>query len=312
MSYAMITIRSALLAIAVSILALTGALADEGGWRVGKVSGEVWFGQPGVQAVALTRDSVLEAGGTVRTGQDGRVLLTRGAETILVSPNTSIALSKDSARSMTTVLQQAGSILLDVEKRNHRHFEIATPHLAAVVKGTKFNVIVDDFGSRVGVRQGEVEVTDYASGQHVLLRPDQQASVSLQGPGGITLGGSGKMNPVRQGTPRTSPVRTTTISAGLRTGIPAVDGERTAASATAPAGSAERATPARPRAVEERTFTGIVMDWSGLGGKRRTFDKDDIAIAAVPGLVGVSVAIGVTAFRWRRRRSEKKQKKAGK
>ena len=299
------------MAIAVVILAASGAAADESGWRVSKVSGEVWFSLADVQAVALSRDNVLEAGGTVRTGQDGRVLLTRGTETILVSPNTSISLSKDADRSMTTLLQQAGSILLEVDKRNHRHFEIATPHLAAVVKGTKFNVIVDDFGSRVGVREGEVEVTDYASGQHVLVRPEQQASVSLQGPGGITLGGSGKLNPIRKGTPRASPIRTTTTNAGLRAGIPAIAGERTGA-ASAPAGSAERAAPTRRRTSEERTYTGIVMDWSGLGGKRRTFDKDDIAIAAVPGLVGVSVAIGVTAFRWRRRRSEKKQSKAGK
>ena len=44
---------------------------------------------------------------------------------------------------------EAGSILLDVEKRNVQHFEVETPYLAAVVKGTQFRVTVGPTGSRV-------------------------------------------------------------------------------------------------------------------------------------------------------------------
>ena len=42
----------------------------------------------------------------------------------------------------TTIIQQAGSILLEVEKRNVKHFQVETPYLAAVVKGTQFRVTV--------------------------------------------------------------------------------------------------------------------------------------------------------------------------
>ncbi len=51
----------------------------------------------------------------------------------------------------TTIVQQAGSILLEVEKRNVRHFEVETPYLAAVVKGTQFRVSVNAASTRIDV-----------------------------------------------------------------------------------------------------------------------------------------------------------------
>lgn len=314
MKYAGQRLVPALLAVFVAILALAMPAFADGEWRVGKVSGEVWFTVPGVQTVALGGDAVLKPGDTVRTGQDGRVLLLRGAQSILVSPNSTISLSEDATAARTTVLQQAGSILVEVDKRGHQHFEVATPHLAAVVKGTRFDVVVDDFGSRVGVEQGEVEVTDYTSGQGVVLKRDQQARVSLQGPGGLVLGGTGKMNPIRQGAPRNSPVRMT-VGIGLRASIPAVsDGVRVAASQEAhpsPAAQTSSSPDKQPR--KEPGMTSVLFSWKGdSGGRKQAFGRDDIAMAAVPAIVGLSVAVGVTAVRWRRRRNEKKQQKAGK
>jgi hypothetical protein len=64
----------------------------------------------------------------IRTGRNGRVLLERGEETILVAPNSVIGLplEKKDGQS-TTIVQQAGSILLEVEKRNVKHFEVEPP-----------------------------------------------------------------------------------------------------------------------------------------------------------------------------------------
>src|ERR1044072_5741269 len=72
------------------------AIAQDDSWRVSKSSGEVWFDEPGAQPAALSDDTVLNPGSSVRTGANGRVLLSRGAETIMVSPNTvmQIPLSK--------------------------------------------------------------------------------------------------------------------------------------------------------------------------------------------------------------------------
>ncbi len=66
----------------------------------------------------------------------------RGEETILISPNSVVGLPTEKKDGLsTTIMQQAGSILLEVEKRNIKHFEVETPYLAAVVKGTQFRVI---------------------------------------------------------------------------------------------------------------------------------------------------------------------------
>ena len=82
----------------------------------------------------------------------------------------------------TTIIHQSGSILLDVEKRNVKHFEVETPYLAAVVKGTQFRVTVEQGAARVDVVRGQVEVTDFKSGQFAMVQPGQAAQVSAVWP----------------------------------------------------------------------------------------------------------------------------------
>ena len=116
--------------------------------------------------------TTLKPGDYIRTGQTGRVLLVRGAESMLISPNSVIHIPKENKDGMsTTIVQRAGTILFDVEKRNVKHFEVDTPYLAAVVKGTQFQVTVDKNESRVDVRRGQVEVLDFKSGQYALVHP---------------------------------------------------------------------------------------------------------------------------------------------
>ncbi|MGZ3292816.1 MAG: FecR domain-containing protein, partial [Xanthobacteraceae bacterium] len=136
---------SRILTMAFVLGAASGALAAEDGvWRVSKSSGEVWTTTSGAQQASLTQEDVLKPGDTIRTGRNGRVLLVRGEETILVSPNSVIGLPTEKKDGLsTTILQQAGSVLLEVEKRNVKHFEVETPYLAAVVKGTQFRVTVN-------------------------------------------------------------------------------------------------------------------------------------------------------------------------
>ena len=128
----------------------------------------------GAQQASLTQEDVLKPGDTIRTGRNGRVLLVRGEETILVSPNSVIGLPTEKKDGLsTTILQQAGSILLEVEKRNVKHFEVETPYLAAVVKGTQFRVSVNATSTSVDVLRGQVEVADFKSGQIAQVMPGQ-------------------------------------------------------------------------------------------------------------------------------------------
>lgn len=181
--------------------------ADDGAWSVKKSSGEVWMGSGDVQQASVRTDEVLKPGDTVRTGRNGRVLLVRGEESILIAPNSVIGLPAEKKEGLsTTITQQAGSILLEVEKKNVKHFEVETPYLAAVVKGTQFRVTVSASGATVDVVRGQVEVADFRSGQIAQVMPGQHATAFSHGNAGLSLGGSGSLQPIQNGQPRASSV----------------------------------------------------------------------------------------------------------
>src|SRR5207253_239438 len=165
-------------AIAIMLCAGTGAMAEEdAAWLVSKTSGDVWITAQGVQQASLAQEAQLRSGDAIRTGRNGRVLLIRGEESILVSPNSVLGIPAEKQQGLsTTIFQQAGSILLEVEKRNVKHFEVETPYLAAVVKGTQFRVSVNAAGTRVDVLRGQVEVADFKSGQIAQVLPGQIAT----------------------------------------------------------------------------------------------------------------------------------------
>ena len=181
--------------------------AEDGTWSVSKSSGEVWVTTTGAEPVSLSHEEILKPGDTIRTGRTGRVLLVRGEETILISPNSVIGLPAEKKEGLsTTIVQQAGSILLEVEKRNVKHFEVETPYLAAVVKGTQFSVTVKPASTSVDVRRGQVEVSDFKSGQIAQVMPGQVATAFAHGKPGLVLSGSGTFNPIEQGKPRASSI----------------------------------------------------------------------------------------------------------
>ncbi len=180
---------------------------EDGVWSVSKSSGEVWMTTTGAQPVSLKQEEILKPGDTVRTGHNGRVLLVRGEETILVSPNSVIGLPAEKKEGLaTTIVQQAGSILLEVEKQNVKHFEVETPYLAAVVKGTQFRVSVNAASTSVDVFRGQVEVADFKSGQVAQVMPGQVATAFAYGKPGLSLSGSGTFNSIEQRKPRASSI----------------------------------------------------------------------------------------------------------
>jgi hypothetical protein len=205
--FTMFCLKLLLAALAVVVFSGSIAGAQDVVWRVNKASGDVTISASGAQPVALSATSSLNPGDVIRTGANGRVLLVRGAETMLITANSVVGLPNEQKDGLsTTILQQAGTILLEVEKRNVKHFQVETPYLAAVVKGTQFRVTVDKDDSRVDVLRGQVEVVDFKTGQYTQVFPDQSARVSAQGTGGLSVSGTGLMSPIQQGTPRRSSV----------------------------------------------------------------------------------------------------------
>lgn len=199
----------------VGVFSSVAANADDATWQIGKSSGEVWVVSEGAQPASLGAQAEIKAGDVIRTGRTGRVLLKRGEETILVAPNSEIGIPQKPEDGLsTTILQKAGSILLSVEKRNVKHFEVETPYLAAVVKGTQFRIDVDSAGARVNVARGQVEVADFKSGQIAQVMPGQLARVSLDAASGIKLTGAGTHLPIVNGAPRAPSIERLSVPRG--------------------------------------------------------------------------------------------------
>ncbi len=291
----------------VLLMFVTGAVAQNAAWHVSKSSGDVWVTHSGAAPVSLTDETTFNPGDKIRTGQNGRALLLRGEESIMVSPNSVIGIPKDQRDGMsTTIIQQAGTILLDVEKRNVKHFEVETPYLAAVVKGTRFRVSVDKFDGQVDVLRGQVEVTDLKSGRYAMVAPGQAAKVSAQGTSGLSLSGPGTLSPIQQGTPRTP---SATLVPVTEAGLSAPEGQpiRTA-SRLGDIGSGS-AMPGTNPAMKAEWASDRAMQSKESGGIKGWLSQvDDMTLVlSVPFGVGVVVSVGVAATR---RRQKQKQDKA--
>ena len=251
--------------------------ADDGVWSVSKASGEVWVATNGAQQASLSQDETLKPGDTIRTGRNGRVLLVRGEETILISPNSVVGVPAEKKEGLsTTIIQQAGSILLEVEKRNVKHFEVETPYLAAVVKGTHFSVTVGAGSTEVGVLRGQVEVSDFRTGQIAQVMPGQMATALEHGKPGLSLSGSGTLNPVEQGKPRASTIERVPVpKSGLSAPRHAANGHAIHALGAIDKGTNTAGAPVQSHqtALDHAPKAGVVRISSSLGEVKLNFHK---------------------------------------
>ena len=336
---------SLLLALLILVPGGSHAVADDTDnnvWHVKNAFGSVWLVFGGVEHASLVQSSTLKPGDSIRTGQNGRALLVHGEEFILVAPNSAIEIGKDETQGLSTkIIQRAGSILLEVEKRNLKHFEVDTPLLAALVKGTRFRVTVAKDDASVDVLRGQVEVSDFKTGQYALVNSEQSAKVMAQGPAGLSLRGSGTLSPIQQGSPRRSPVdfepigierRATADSSQINSPngaassqhkaetIPSAPATRTAKTSLRHSLSASRVPPAEAGSAaqaaapnEQRVVVASLLNdgissgalrW-GIGGITESLESDDDNLRLVPWVVGVAVMVSFAVTirrRWKRRR----------
>ena len=149
--------------VAVSMLLGSNAVAQD--WVVGKVSGKAWMSANGAAPTLLAPGMAVSQGSTISTGPDGRALLVHGQDMVTVGPKSALSVQAGAGAQRTTVLQKSGRITVDVETQNAPHFTVETPFMAAVVKGTRFDVQVSQQGANVNVQRGRVQVADFATGQ---------------------------------------------------------------------------------------------------------------------------------------------------
>lgn len=245
-------------------------------WTATNVSGSALLIVPPRQQTRLVKGTVLKPGSKIVTGQYGQALLSRGRETILLTSNSMIALPEATEKGMSTTIHQwSGSILLAVERRNEKHFEVVTPYLSAVVKGTQFRVTVNGNDATVEVLRGQVEVADNRSGQLALVNPGQTAKVFARGPAHLALSGSGTLSPILRGPPRQLP-----LDAAASSAFSSIDD------------SLQR---------DSSPSFGFLRGIFGDPKERRNADENATLAFAFACAVGVIVAVIVAARRRRRR-----------
>jgi hypothetical protein len=148
-------------------------------WTVSKTTKQVRYTIDKKTWETVEVGTVVPSQAWMSTGPRGRATLTRGAESLQLSPNTLAAVitSEGLFSRKTEVVQQKGQIALNIEKRSRPHTYVHTPFLAAVVKGTTFTVTVTAQAASVSVDEGLVQVSSFTGGQSANVGPGQQVTV---------------------------------------------------------------------------------------------------------------------------------------
>jgi len=162
------------------------AAADDtssiGRWFVLELRGSA-FSRPAAAASdqwqSLRPGEVIAPGSIVRTGKDSNLLLVNRVDRMRLSPDSELELPAGEAEDIVTrVTHWIGTVFFDVGKRPSPLFEVTTPYLVAVVKGTAFTTTVSDAGSAIAVAEGIVGVAPARGGDAVDVAAGETASVS--------------------------------------------------------------------------------------------------------------------------------------
>lgn len=153
--------------------------ATEAGWAVVALSGPVVYrGGARRDWQTLSRSQILRPDFEVITGAGGFAKLVRAQDQITIGENAHLVFpASDPLKAKTSIFQLLGSAFFEVTKRRRWSFEVRTPFLAAVVKGTSFQVSVARTGAGVEVRSGLVGVSAEGGGS-VDVTPGRTASVA--------------------------------------------------------------------------------------------------------------------------------------
>ena len=183
----MMGIRKVLAAVLAGVLALPLLSASAGAaeWWIERMSGNVQI-HDGGSWVTLNQDRELNAGDSIWTGRNGRILLKNDQGSVLLAPKSLVKIPAQALPNNFSVLFQThGTVSADVNKRRTRHFSIQTPYLAAVVKGTEFEVGIERKQTNVSVSEGLVGVVDIDTGETVDVPAGSAVSTAAKAGGGL-------------------------------------------------------------------------------------------------------------------------------
>src|SRR5262249_3230642 len=155
--------------------------------RVLSIEGQVEIrrqpeGQARVQNIAFKVDDELRAGDTIITGKNGRLALglSDGSQAV-IAPKTTVVIKdlSQSPRILFSVIR--GKTRIHIEKLGGQPnpYRVNTPTAVIAVRGTIFDVLVEENETQVFLHEGEVAVTNPTSpGKAVFLLSGQMTKVS--------------------------------------------------------------------------------------------------------------------------------------
>lgn len=164
--------------------ASTTESAASGQWRAVSASGSVTARMtPTGSWVKIARGNDIPPRTLLRTGERGRVTLTRNGTILIVDPHSELELPASvTDASACSITQKSGKVIYDVQGRKARNFQVITPYLVAGVKGTVFAVSVSSSDASVSVDEGVVKVTASTSGQDMELHAGETAWLDADEP----------------------------------------------------------------------------------------------------------------------------------
>lgn len=161
---------------------------DSGPWKVARVAGDALIQKSGSDWQKLAMGEMVSVGHRLRTGRSGELILTRDDERVTMTPNSVLEVQPGGSNLATRLYQKAGTMMFKVRKKARKHFEVRTPYLVAVVKGTQFTVSVHEQGGAVHVTEGLVEVADVGAQNKIMVHPGKTASVAATKGSKVQLG----------------------------------------------------------------------------------------------------------------------------
>ncbi|MEO1252869.1 MAG: FecR family protein [Pseudomonadota bacterium] len=168
-----------------SAVILTFGAALAGDWQVIETAGTVRTTNPTATAQPVSTGQALGGGAVLTTGFDGRAVLLNGRQQIVIGPNSRMSLPAADEAGMTRILQDLGTLLFKVDKREEQHFQVETPIIAAVVKGTTFTVTAGANSHAVHVAEGAVEVAVRSGSATELVTAGRTVRVYRNNPSAI-------------------------------------------------------------------------------------------------------------------------------
>lgn len=177
------------LALSGGLMLASSALAED--WQIASAAGKA-FRLEGTSWVLVKAAETIAVGDTVKTLGSGTLTLTRKGVTVTIAPNSRVQLSERMDGTFTDVIQTAGSTAVEVDPRRRIRLAVATPYMAAVVKGTVFTVSTFEGYSETSVQRGRVAVIDTRNRLEAEVTAGQAAKAGPAMP--LSLSGDGALD----------------------------------------------------------------------------------------------------------------------